>query len=225
MVNMEGMCRPELESSECRTFWAFASHHQAGIELLEKLVPALVGLFKVGTQDHGRGKPLEVFKMGKEYDKFWKPWMHAGGCRVLLYRAFDQSAWSNLVNHNNRDFRLVHIVKDPLQLTLDGYLYHLHHTDHERLKVTPHTLQALDEADGLLLEAREELRTSTADITAAIAASADSHHVLTIGIEDFADVAAAAVAAAAVAGPAGPVAAAAARRAGVAADALRDGQS
>ena len=65
MVNMEGMCRPELESSECRTFWAFASHHQAGIELLEKLVPALVGLFKVGTQDHGRGKPLEVFKMGK----------------------------------------------------------------------------------------------------------------------------------------------------------------
>ena len=82
-----------------------------------------------------RGEPLEVFKMGKEYDKFWKPWMHAGGCRVLLYRAFDQSAWNNLVNHNNRDFRLVHVVKDPLQLTLDGYLYHLYHFLSKELKM------------------------------------------------------------------------------------------
>ena len=124
-----------------------------------KLVPALVGLFKVGTQDAAR-RCREVFKMGKEYDKFWKPRMHArrGGAACCSTSASTRarsttttatSAWSG--------------VKDPLQLTLDGYLYHLHHTDHERLKVTPHTLQALDEADGLLLAAREELRTSTAD--------------------------------------------------------------
>lgn len=88
------------------------------------------------------------------------------------------------LGHAGRDFRLVHVVRDPLSMVVSGYWYHLNHTDAPE-GISPRILQRTNLSNGLTMNARAQLPLLRKMVGAANLLAADRRRVLTLGYEDF----------------------------------------
>jgi len=157
------------------------SHHKTGTVLLMKVLltfSAAVGLPFHKPQWSGC-LALQRREPGVCFDE------HASFGR--LYRTLlDPSSAGALVRA-----RLVHVVREPLEVCVSSYQYHLHSTeawlftprDELRGASLQRTLRALDVRSGLLLECRRSIRDQILQQTEAYNATAHLPNVFTLRLE------------------------------------------
>lgn len=154
---------------------AFGCHHKTGTHLLqhiqeawvEKLGPTL----RIGSAERHQDFNQESSPMSRRY------------------QCLDVKAYQNLKEHPVlHPYKLVHVIRDPLDMVVSAYWYHIHDIDTQMVPGTgPAILQQHDMITGLKIEARGELQSTLQEELAVVKASAGDDRVLTIGLEDFQD--------------------------------------
>lgn len=86
-----------------------------------------------------------------------------------------------------KPYRLVHVIRDPLEIVVSAYLYHRRVWDTHLVpsNVTPNSHERM--STGLVIEAFAQKRSTLAEITEVLARIDDDKNTLTLGLEDFID--------------------------------------
>ncbi|KAJ1462133.1 hypothetical protein M885DRAFT_202951 [Pelagophyceae sp. CCMP2097] len=154
--------------------WVFATHHKTGTHLFREFAAALAATLGPsvpvanGYRKHRRLPPRD-------------------NSSVLFHPCFDAEGFADLVA-SGRDFRVAHVVRDPVALVVSAYAYHLHSNDTQLVPdVRPTTLAKMSLEAGLAHEARGDLRSTLPEILSALEATRGDARVLTVGLEDFED--------------------------------------
>ena len=114
--------------------WIFVSHHKTGTVLLDTFMHAVVlPLLRMSIPGVQFEKKLSRNLPGHGSSYHNPPdWKHS---RVHLYHVFDPTAWRAIASAGHR-FRLVHLVRDPVELVVSGYWYHMRTDDLGGVPVT-----------------------------------------------------------------------------------------
>jgi len=104
---------------------------------------------------------------------------------MLGIKAFG-SAHISLLRHRARSFKLIHVIREPLAMSVSGYWYHLHSGDHPR-GAGPLELSVLNLTAGLELNARAMLRCCVQPMVENTHAIAGDGRFLTFDISDIGD--------------------------------------
>eukprot|EP00930_Biecheleria_cincta_P084062 TRINITY_DN73559_c0_g1_i1.p1 TRINITY_DN73559_c0_g1~~TRINITY_DN73559_c0_g1_i1.p1 ORF type:complete len:318 (-),score=46.79 TRINITY_DN73559_c0_g1_i1:225-1178(-) len=168
-----------------------ASHHKTGTILFYELDMLTVTTFAQ------HGLPAGV-PPGKPYDKGHDPVGVArefGIGEMELIRHFndiDANHYSEIASAQ-RPFRLFHVIRDPMEMTISNYWYSLSSDDLGVMAsptLTPEELariRAEDTINGLEVVAHAMLRTTIPKITRFLQASTGDARVVNVGLEDFED--------------------------------------
>lgn len=155
-----------------------ATHHKAGSHLLAELSGLPRSLKVIGM-------PLQVDD--RRGHRWHDPVSSFPVSRLRQYWAFDAESYTALVS-GTQPFKLVHLIRDPLEMVISAYWYHLRHNDTQVVLGTgPSELQSLDTLAGLEKEAAAEFKYSLAHMLASTQVMSADPRVRTIAFEDFDD--------------------------------------
>lgn len=174
-----------------RPLVVFACHHKSGTDLLEMLTTTR-GFKQVFGEAMGMKWDHATGSVGWIGHSIFQPHFLDQGSNfnasdARMYTNFDLQALEH-VRGSGRDFRLVHLVRDPLALTVSGYYHHLKFDDTPRLTGTgPGVLRSLPAREGLEAEAAAELNGTVREAYDVLHATKKDPRVLTVGFEDFRD--------------------------------------
>lgn len=102
------------------------------------------------------------------------------------YNCLDKHAYGML--RSEPSYRLVHIVRDPVDVVISGYWYHLRTFDTQLVPNTgPKILKKLTLEDGLDYEAKCMLKSTLPEMQEAVSASQGDGNVTLVSLEDFVD--------------------------------------
>ena len=133
--------------------WFFVSHHKTGTVLLQELYRSLANLFSPRLRTEMR------YLDGVESTPDWSK-------QIFMYTRFTGSAWRRQFAETSHPFRMVHLVREPQELCISGYWYHLRSWDTQFLGrdctkhacVNPDVLSRLSLDAGLERNAEAALR-------------------------------------------------------------------
>jgi len=109
-----------------------------------------------------------------------------GYFRRIHFNCIDTRAYQILKRH---PFRLLHLIRDPIELVISAYWYHrrTYCLDKQAVHVDCATLFSLNLTQGLIYEAQQELASTLPEIMEVLISTAGDTRVLTMGLEDFMD--------------------------------------
>ena len=155
--------------------WFFASHHKTGTILLDAILEPIKGLFNPKLS----------------YRLYYSHHIHESvswSSDVFKYNLIDGQAWARIAHSGHSGIRVVHLIREPVELCISGYWYHLRSTDTQFVPgVSPAILERHDTESGLELNTRGTLKSTLPEIRSAVEAMKDDVRVLTIGLEAFGD--------------------------------------
>lgn len=104
------------------------------------------------------------------------------------HKNFDKGHYSSLVMAAGvNDYKLVNIIRDPIETTISGYWYHLDNANVSHVGTGPAKLGPLSTAEGLNLEAAREYASTLHTIDDVLKATGEDSKSLNIGLESFDD--------------------------------------
>lgn len=179
-----------LPQTQAPSHWFIASHHKTGTYLMFELVAAVANLTQPPMHVFKKfGKPDSELSGGHNYH-IAPPWDSTNA--IVEYSLIDATAWRLLVD-GGRSFKLVHLIRDPLELVISGYWYHRFTGDSQVVPCPgcdghPSLVYGnLSVERGLEAEAHAELVSTLPEISSTLQLSYDDPRVLTMGLEEFSD--------------------------------------
>lgn len=149
-------------------------HHKTGTHLLGCLQGAWQSLLWESTSKHGTEKVTSA----NRHDRLKS--------NSRRYQCLDAQAYALLKADSK--YRLVHVVREPLNTVISGYLYHRNHTDTQMVRNTgPTVLGSLTLEEGLNHEAKSEIESTLQEMRGVVAITSGDRNVTTISLEDFVD--------------------------------------
>lgn len=162
-----GWTREEKREDQKGQVLAMGCHHKTGTMLLQEIE---------STWEEVLGQ-VESVTSRTRHDFLYS--------NARRYQCLDVTAFNLL---KKSDYRLVHVIRDPLETVISGYWYHSESYDTQLVPNTgPQVLKHLSLADGLSHEARSEIQSTLSEMSSVVKATQNNENVLTISLEDFVD--------------------------------------
>ena len=193
-----------IHDSSVATVFAFGAHHKAGTHLLQVMEHLVVDAMR-STRDGKRNETrpfcpsLDSAAVSLTLAGLVQPQAYRHRCGNLLYfghapsldRMVCQLHFNELeiadtlvIGRGGRDYKLVHVVRDPVAMSVSGYWYHQNTTDIPA-GLRPRVLRNLSLDDGLAYNAHWMLPLIRRMVGTAGLLTSDRRRVLTLGYEDF----------------------------------------
>lgn len=163
VVGASDKTQTDVESLAKGRVLAVATHHKTGTVLLSCIADKLVDNVEVVTRYGVHDEHTSLFRH---------------------YNLMDIKAYDIL--KEERNYRLIHVVRDPIALIISGYCYHLRKADTQLVPNTgPKVLRDLSLEEGLVHEAHSEMISTLTEMSGLMNATFGDEQVATIGLEDF----------------------------------------
>jgi len=159
--------------------FVFVSHHKAGTHLVDQLVRSSRLVFGEAMRFGDANSPGNAFR---------HDWSAADDIRLLRHYWRMDNVSFQLLDAGCRPFKMVHVIRDPMELIISAYWYHRKYMDvpfgHE---TNFKTLQSVSLGEGLEREALANLHGTLREMADVVKLTAVDERVITIGLEDFGD--------------------------------------
>lgn len=146
----------------------YGVHHKTGTHLLQQIRNATADFLGKFDQRNRRTRHLHLPEQESH----------------IQYNCVDAEVL-HILHESPRPYKMVHVVRDPLELVISGYWYHAHSYDVQLVHSGPKYLTGLSVEDGLVFEAKAQIVSTLQEITSVVVASIRDEQVLTLGLEDF----------------------------------------